>query len=130
MVRIYHPYWMWEDFKAGFYDNVSGERKKEMLNKVVELFSDPALTKEYMIKVIDEWVFSCQHNLSNESLNRIAYIGQGACCLYAKVPSTITMEAWSLVSKENQKQADKIAQDVLDIWINRNKKIELCLSLD
>lgn len=130
MNRIYHPYWMWEDFKAGFYDNISGEQKKEMINKVVELFSDNEITRKYMIRVIDEWVFSCQHNLSNESLNRIAYLGQGACCLFAGVPSTITMEAWSLVSKENQDKADGIAKDVLNIWINRNKKIELCLSLD
>ena len=123
MNRVYHPYWMWEDHKAGFYDNISGEQKKEMINKVVELFSDQKLTRKYIMRVIDEWVFSCQHNLSNESLNRIAYLGQGACCLFAGVPSTITMEAWSLVSKENQDKADEIAKDVLNIWINRNKKI-------
>ena len=30
----------------------------------------------------------------------IAYLGQGACCLYAEVPSTVTMEAWNLLDKE------------------------------
>ena len=39
--RIYHPYWKWEDYKAGFYENISGEHKKEMLLKCVELFSNP-----------------------------------------------------------------------------------------
>ena len=27
MKRIYHPYWLWEDYKAGFYNNCSGETK-------------------------------------------------------------------------------------------------------
>lgn len=40
MKRIYHPYWLWEDYKAGFYDNVSGERKKELILKVVEMFNN------------------------------------------------------------------------------------------
>ena len=130
MSRIYHPYWKWEDYKAGFYDNVSGEKKKFLFNKVIEMFSDQKLTKENMERVINEWEFSCQHNLSNESMNKIAYIGQGACCLYAGVPSTITMEAWSSVSKENQNKANEIAELILQKWISNNKKIQLCLNLD
>lgn len=130
MKRIYHPYNLWEDYKAGFYDNVSGESKKQMIEKVVELFCDENLTKENMERVISEWKYSCEHNLTNESLNIIAYIGQGACCLYAGVPSTVTMEAWSKVPQEFQKKADSIAEKTLKKWISQNKKIQLCLNLD
>ncbi len=130
MERIYHPYWLWEDFKNGFYDNISGEKKKELSLKVIELFNDSKLTKENMMRVINEWKYSCEHNLSNDSMNKIAYLGQGACCLYAGIPNAITMESWSLLSKERQKESDKIANEVLEIWINRNKNIQLCLNLD
>lgn len=130
MERIYHPYWLWEDFKNGFYDNISGEKKKELSFKVIELFNDSKLTKENMMRVINEWKYSCEHNLSNDSMNKIAYLGQGACCLYAGIPNSITMESWSLLSKERQKKSDKIANEVLEIWINRNKNIQLCLNLD
>jgi hypothetical protein len=95
--RIYHHYEKWEDFKAGFYDNITGNNKEELILKVIELFNNPALTENYMRKVINEWTFSCEHNLSNISLNRIAYIGQAACCLYASVPCTITMNAWNKI---------------------------------
>lgn len=130
MKRIYHPYWLWEDYKAGFYENISGEQKKEMISKVLELFNSESLTKEFMNKVITDWKYSCEHNLTNESLNKIAYIGQGACCIYAGVPNTITMEAWSLLDKEIQNRANNIAEKTIETWTNENKRIQLCLKLD
>lgn len=114
--RIYHGWDKWEDHKNGFYNNISGANKQEMIDKVIELFTDPEKTKEYMLKVVKEWVYSCQHNLTNESMNKIAYIGQGACCLYAGVPSTVTMEAWSKVPRKYQEIADNIADEVLKVW--------------
>ena len=130
MKRIYHPYWLWEDYKAGFYDNVSGDQKQILLKKVVEMFNSKSLTKENMLRVINEWIYSCEHNLTNDSLNKIAYIGQGACCLYAGVTSTITMEAWSLLTNEVKERSNKIALDVINQWENNNKFIQLCLKLD
>ena len=130
MKRIYHPYWLWEDYKAGFYDNVSGERKKELIKKVLEMFNDSKLTKENMLFVVNNWTYSCEHNLTNESLNKIAYIGQSACCVYASVPCSITMESWSLLSDEVKKRSDKIALECINIWKNNNKNIQLCLKLD
>ena len=130
MKRIYHPYWLWEDYKAGFYDNVSGERKKELILKVIEMFNDAKLTKENMLYVVNNWTYSCEHNLTNESLNKIAYIGQGACCVYACVPCSITMESWSLLTDEVKKRSDKIALECIEIWKNNNKNIQLCLKLD
>jgi len=124
MERIYHRYEYWEDYKAGFYNNISGINKDLMIKKVVELFSSSELTNQYMNLVIEKWKYSCEHNLTNISLNRIAYLGQSACCLYAGVPSSITMEAWRLVSEENRNNANKIA---LSIISNYDKNLQLCL---
>lgn len=130
MERIYHPYWLWEDYKAGFYDNVSGVKKKEYVEKVLEMFNSSELTFLNMNYVIENWKYSCEHNLTNDSLNKIAYIGQSACCFYAGVPNTITMEAWSLLSKERQEISNNIANEVLSKWIEKNKNLQLCLKLD
>lgn len=130
MKRIYHPYWLWEDYKAGFYDNLSGSEKQNKIDKVIEMFNSKELTETYMDRVITEWKYSCEHNLTNESMNKIAYIGQAACCLYDNIPSTITMEAWSLLSKEVKERSNDIAEQILNTWINNNKKIQLCLNLD
>lgn len=116
MERIYHHFEKWEDYKHGFYDNVSGERKKTLINKCLELFSDSHLCENFMMKVLN-WKYSCEHNLSNESMNRIAYIGQAACCIYAGIPNSVTMECWSDIPLEIRKRADQQAQNVLNKWI-------------
>jgi len=38
MKQIFHPWDKWEDHKHGFYDNISGRDKKEMINK--ELYNE------------------------------------------------------------------------------------------
>ena len=121
MKRIFHPYWLWEDYKAGFYDNVSGEKKKEYIKKVLEMFNDKKLTKENMLFVVENWKYSCEHNLTNDSLNKIAYIGQSACSVYAGVPCTVTMECWSMLTEEVKERSNKIALEVIEIWKNNNK---------
>lgn len=114
--RIYHHYEKWEDWKHGFYDNVSGKNKHELIKKVIELFSSQEKTQLYMSKVINEWKYSCEQNLTNMSMNRVAYLGQAACCLYAGVPSTITMEAWNKVEEYNRNNADEIAKSLIKKW--------------
>ena len=130
MKRIYHPYWLWEDYKAGFYENCSGELKKQLIIKGIEMFNSEYLTRQNMFFVIENWKYSCEHNLTNESLNKIAYIGQSACCVYAKIPSTVTMEIWNLLDKDVQERSNKIAIEAINKWNENNKIIQLCLNID
>ncbi len=65
MKRIYHNYTMWEDWTFGFYDNLSGSNKQFKIDKVVEMFNSEELTTQYMNRVVDEWKYSCEHNLSD-----------------------------------------------------------------
>ncbi len=130
MNRIYHPYWLWEDYQNGFYENISGEEKQSKIKKVFEMFNSEDLTIEYMIYVVDNWKYSMEHNLSNPAINKIAYIGQSACCNYDKIPNSITMECWSKLSKEVQERANKNAIDSINRWNENNKLIQLCLNLD
>jgi len=113
MERIYHRYENWECFKAGFFRNVSGEEKKELEIKVVELFSNPKKTEYFMNRIIAEWPNSCEHNLTNISLNRVAWLGQSACCFYAKIPYSITMNNWRFVPDEFKIIACDIAEKII-----------------
>lgn len=128
--RIYHPWETWEDYKCGFYNNVSGKDKKGLIDKAVEMFSSRELTKENMTKVINRWFYSCEQNLTNNGMNKIAYIGQAACCIYAGIPSGVTIEAWSSVSKENQEIANEIAKETLKDWENSHDKVSIQRSSD
>lgn len=113
MKRIHHRYENWECYKNGFFKNVSGQEKTEKIKKVIELFSDAKKTRIFMNKVIDEWIKSCEHNLSNLGLNRIAWLGQSACCIYAKIPYKITMESWRLVDEKHRIIACNIADELI-----------------
>jgi len=127
--RIYHHYEMWEDWKHGFYNNASGSEKEKYKNISINMFNSEELTRQNMRRVINEWVCSCEHNLTNKGMNKIAYIGQAACCIYGGVPSTVTMECWSLLPKEVQDRSNKIAEEIIKEWINNNKNIQLCLNI-
>lgn len=116
MKQIYHPYWKWEDYKNGFYKNCSGEEKKQKIESVLKMFNSKELTEKYMRKAIYEWKYSCEHNLSNNSINKIAYIGQCACCIFDEVPNLVTMYAWKLLSQEIRDRSDKIAIKIIKEW--------------
>ena len=122
--QVYHPYHLWEDHKYGFYDNISGKSKIEMISNVLDLFSNPSQTNLYMMRVVKEWIYSCEHNFTNPSINRVAYLGQAACALAHGVPSTVTMEAWSEVPEKYQDIANKIAEDCIKYW---TKNYQPCL---
>lgn len=62
---------------------------------------------------INKWPFSAEHNLTNESMNRVAWLGQAAACLYCKCPSQITMESWRDVPENYREKANKIAEKII-----------------
>jgi hypothetical protein len=128
LARIYHNWEKWEDYKFGFYETSSVKNKDFLIQKVIELFSNHKNTEFYMDRVIKEWKNSCEHNLTNLSLNRIAYIGQAACCIYAKVPFQITMNAWNKVDINFRIIADSIANKKIKEW-EQNQKLKNTLKI-
>ena len=127
MERIYHRYENWECYKFGFFKNESIEDKEFLAKKVIELFNNPKSTEIYMNKVINQWPNSCEHNLTNISMNRVAWLGQAACCLYAGIPYKITMENWRNVPSDKQKIACDIAEKIINQFEINLKNRQLCL---
>lgn len=127
MERIYHRFENWECYKAGFFKNESTEDKDFLSKKVIELFSDSKKTEFFMKKVINEWPNSCEHNLTNISMNRVAWLGQSACCLYAQIPFKVTMENWRNVPEDKQKLACSIAEKLINQFELNQKNRQLCL---
>ena len=115
MKRIYHHYELWEDYKCGFYSM----SKFDNLEMVVEMFCSEEKTDLYMNYVIDNWKYSCEHNLTNKHLNHIAYIGQAASCVYTGCPSLYTMKAWKMIDVDVKKRADNQAKKTILKWKKR-----------
>lgn len=127
MQRIYYRYELLEDWQSGFYWNESGLNRQQLKEKCNEFFCNKKLVRKYMEMTIKNWPYSCQHNLSNEAMNRVAWLGQSAVCLYCKCPSQITMETWREVPQECRDEADRIANEIIKKY--ETTPIQLCLKL-
>ena len=116
MDRIWHPYYLWEDYKSGFYKSECQLSKEEQIDLSKKLFEDKKDFEKILKKIITEWKYSCEHNLTNESLNKIAWLGQAACAYKYKISNDISREGYNLLSKKDKQEADKIAERMYTRW--------------
>lgn len=130
MKRIYHTYDKWECYPAGFYE----ERPPESFNyngdpAMAEEFyknflSDIPLFEENLEKVITQWKNSCEHYLTNENMNRIAWLGQASVCIYSGLPSKYR-GGYNLLSEDQKQAADLTALKYLNKWLKANNFEEI-----
>ena len=116
--RIYHPYWVWEEVKYNMWGVV--DNKFEMLEWAVDFTGNSDLYGSWMISVVNDWVYSTEHNLSNKTQNRKAWIGHAACAYANMCPEDIVRKAWSYLSEKQQIDANKKADEAIMLWESRN----------
>lgn len=118
--RIFHKYTEWECYKAGFYNTTKQGMTKEECEQAYCIFlSDIVRFSKALEKVINEWKKSCEHYLSNSSMNRIAWLGQAAMCYETGIPSTYR-NGFNLLSEEQQVKANETALYYLNKWLEKN----------
>ncbi len=118
--RIYHTWDKWECYPAGFYENQKDDMENEECEKEYFLFLSNLDEFEFALnRVITEWKNSCEHYLTNEKMNRIAWLGQASLCIHKGIPSRFR-SGYFLLSKEQQKKADEMALKYLNIWLTKN----------
>lgn len=118
--QIFHHYSKWEDWKAGMWRKESKENEEIYLGKAIPLISDHLLYGSWMMRVIEEWPFACEQNLTERGLNRRAWIGHAAVCLAINCPEYITRMAWWHLTEEQQKEANKQADLAIKEWETRH----------
>lgn len=118
--RIFHTFDKWEAVDYGFYNNNHPTlTKKQCEYKYKELLTDLNQFEEYLNKVLSEWKYSCEHNLTNKSLNRIAWLGQACVAYKYNVPSRFS-GGWQLLTESEQEKANRLAHKYLNIWLKDN----------
>lgn len=118
--RIFHTYDKWECLKAGFYKSKKeGWSHEDCEKEFKRILSNQHLFREILNKVITEWKYSCEHYLTNNSMNRIAWLGQAAVCYHSGVPSKYS-GAWMDLDEKTRNKANKIALKYLNKWIKTN----------
>lgn len=125
--RILHTYDKWECYPAGFYENKAEGLTKEQCEEVYRnLLSDTTEFEKALERVITEWPKSCEHYLTNENMNRIAWLGQASLCISCGVPS-VFRGGFMLLTSEQQLIANQTALKYLNIWLVKNGRKELGL---
>ena len=120
--RIFHTYDKWECHKAGFYSPTKENwSHQECEDEFKRILSDQNLFGQILSKVIVEWKNSCEHYLTNTSMNRIAWLGQAAVCYHSGVPSRYS-GAWMDLDKKTREKADNTALTYLNKWMNINSR--------
>lgn len=118
--RIFHTYDKWECYKAGFYkSNKEGWTHDECKTEFKRILSDQELFAEILNKLIVDWKYSCEHYLTNKSMNRIAWLGQAAVCYHSGVPSVYS-NAWFDIDEKTREEANAIALKYLNKWMLLN----------
>lgn len=113
MQRVYHKYTEWEDYQNGMFSLVKTDLKEILIEKSIGLLSNK---DEFLIackKVIKKWVIASEENLTNNTSNRRAWLGQAACCIIHKCPETITRIAWGKLEEDKKIQANNIADKII-----------------
>tara|TARA_R110002020_G_scaffold13283_3_gene48089 strand:- start:3296 stop:3685 length:390 start_codon:yes stop_codon:yes gene_type:complete len=116
MNKIWHPYWLWEDFQNGMYDDVCCHKQIEISFNCLtgaELF----LLKG--VEILKKWKFCCEENLSNIKINRKAWLGQAYCNFVGKSTERSTKKAWSLLSLQERNYANEIANLIVNEYEKR-----------
>lgn len=125
MTRLYHPWAKWECYKAGFFDPPKGKGKKEADRKnYARLLTDMPYFETTLQKVLAEWPNSCEHNLTNDTLNRVAWLGQASATYEFGCCAETTRSIFVTLTVEEQKAANQMALKYLNKWLERRQDNE------
>lgn len=125
--RIFHTYEKWECYSAGLYATTKDGMSKEACEKAyAEFLSNDDLFSQALDVVTSEWKYSCEHYLTNSSMNRIAWLGQAAMCQSTGIPA-VFRSGFNLLSEPEQKHANEVALVYLNRWLKANGLKEVSL---
>ena len=129
MKQIFYHYTMWEDFQNRMYDEVK-EGREDRVQKAVELLTNLPLLYEQMSRVTHEWKCATEQNLTNNSINHQAFLGQTACNIWGGIKEDETREAWGRLTCEQRYKANKTADRVYNEWKNTfEREHETCYQM-
>jgi ParB-like chromosome segregation protein Spo0J len=115
--RIFHTFEKWECHKAGFYaSKKDGMSAEECETAYAEFLSNDEKFRLALDGVLNEWINSCEHYLTNKAMNRIAWLGQAAMCYATGVPSKFC-SGFNLLTEDQQDRANEIALEALNKWM-------------
>jgi len=121
--QFYAPYWDWEDFNAGMYNDCSEILFEKMVKNSVSVLSDSEFFLKSALQMIESWDVSAKVNLTNIRANKRAWIGQATCCYLHGCNEKATRKAWSILTEEERLKANKVADKIIIHYGSKDKAI-------
>ena len=114
--RIFHTWDKWECYRAGFYEEKpEGMTQEEGEEKYREFLADLTRFEAALKVIIAEWPYSCEHYLTNDRMNRIAWLGQASVAQALGIPS-VCRGGYNRLTDEQKEAADNLALEYLNKW--------------
>jgi ParB-like chromosome segregation protein Spo0J len=116
--RILHTWDKWECYRHGFYAErpPRGMTQDEGEAAYREFLSDLPRFEAALQVVTSEWKHSCEHYLTNDRMNRIAWLGQASVAQALGIPSGCRA-GYQLLTDEQKYAADQMALKYLNRWL-------------
>ena len=130
MKRIWIDYRKAEDWKSGLF-NGKHSKENDYIIKSKRLLCDKNDFYHSAIDMIKKWQVASIINLSNKNSNRKAWVGQATCCFIYGCPDYVTKKAWGLMTEQQQIEANKIADNIIEEFENKYyEEFKKCLKLN
>ena len=118
--RKYHHYSRLEEWRDGMWRIERGDQRRANAERAADLMRRPRDFEAAMRRAFVEWPTSCEHNLTAENANRIAWLGHAGCCLGVGSPEENTRIGWHMLNRSEQDEANAAAARVLSDWQRQN----------
>jgi ParB-like chromosome segregation protein Spo0J len=124
--RVLHTWDKWECYKAGFYAERTpvGMSQEQGEQAYCSFLSDMSAFETALKVVTLEWKYSPEHYLSNERMNRIAWLGQASVAQALGIPSGCRA-GYQLLTDLQKYDADMMALKYLNRWLTANNRPQL-----
>jgi len=109
MKREYHKYTEWEDYAAGMFAVPDKAEISRTMPLAAGLLRDDKRFAAACQRVVESWPIAAAENLTNDSCNRRAWLGQASCCIVHGVTETATRIAWQTLNDIQRFSANNIA---------------------
>lgn len=116
--RVLHTWDKWECYRHGFYSErcPNGMSHEEGELAYRDFLADLGRFGAALEVVTTQWPNSCEHYLTNDRMNRIAWLGQAAVAQALGIPSGCR-GGYNKMTDAQKEAADNLALEYLNKWL-------------
>lgn len=114
--RVYHHYLKCEEYQGNMWKTLPVDQRPVAIEASATLMIDHVQFEQACRRVVAEWPFSCEANLTASVINHQAWIGHAACALNHGASEDLTRLAWRTLTEEQQGLANLAADRAILHW--------------